>query len=219
MKIPGLRKAQLVKRYKRFLADVLLENGDAITVHCPNTGAMTGCAEPGSTVWLSVSYNPKRKYKHTWELVKTAQADLVCIHSAKANQLVKEAIRCGTITELQGYDQIRSEIKYGEENSRIDLLLERESEQCFVEVKSVTLLADKNHHGLFPDSVSERGSKHLRELIAVKQSGHRAVLFFCVLHTGINDVAPADVIDSQYGCSIRKKLLPKALENYKKQAK
>lgn len=206
MRFSRLIKATLVKRYKRFLADVILESGVAITVHCPNTGAMTGCAEPGSSVWLSVSDNQKRKYKHTWELVQTARDEMVCIHSAKANQLVREAIEQGVIEELAAYDNIQTEIKYGEENSRIDLLLARGSEQCFVEVKSVTMLADKNRQGVFPDAVSDRGRKHLRELIAVKQLGHRAVLFFCVLHTGINSVAPADLIDQKYGETFREAL-------------
>jgi sugar fermentation stimulation protein A len=206
MKFPKLVKATLVKRYKRFLADVILESGVAITVYCPNTGAMTGCAEPGSNVWLSISDNQKRKYKHTWELVKTARDEMVCIHSAKANQLVREAIELGVIEGLAGYDNIRSEVKYGEENSRIDFLLERDSGQCFIEVKSVTMLTDKDCQGVFPDAISDRGRKHLRELIAVKKLGHRAVLFFCVLHTGINSVTPADLIDQKYGETFREAL-------------
>lgn len=206
MKFPKLIKATLVKRYKRFLADVILESGMSITVYCPNTGAMTGCAAPGSTVWLSVSDNRKRKYQYTWELVQTTRGDMVCIHSAKANQLVGEAIELGVIKALCGYDNVRSEIKYGEENSRIDWLLERGSERCFIEVKSVTMLTDKDRQGVFPDAVSDRGRKHLRELIAMKGVGYRAVLFFCVLHTGINSVAPADFIDQKYGETFREAL-------------
>ncbi|WP_101759154.1 DNA/RNA nuclease SfsA [Oceanicoccus sp. KOV_DT_Chl] len=202
MRCPPLIPATLVKRYKRFLADVILDSGDAITVHCPNTGAMTGCAEPGAKVWLSSSNNPKRKYPNTWELVQTSAGDRVCIHSAKANALVKEAIENKVVAELLGYEKIRSEVKYGAENSRIDLLLENSIEQCFIEVKSVTLLMDAGL-GVFPDAVSARGTKHLRELIAMKQQGHRAVLFFCVQHTGIEKVAPADVIDQLYADTFR----------------
>ena len=138
---------------------------------------MTGCAEPGAKVWLSLSDNPKRKYLHSWELVETLAGDMVCIHSAKANALVKEAIAQGRIPELANYDSVRSEVKYGEENSRIDLLLESVSQQCYVEVKSVTLLRE-NGLGLFPDAVSDRGQKHLRELMAMVALGHRALLFF-----------------------------------------
>ncbi|MEH6910475.1 MAG: DNA/RNA nuclease SfsA [Oceanicoccus sp.] len=207
LKLPPLVKAVLIKRYKRFLADVVLEGGEQITVHCPNTGAMTGCAEAGSTVWLSTSDNPKRKYVHTWELVRVADGNMACIHSAKANVLVKEAIEKGVVPELADYKRIHTEVKYGDEGSRIDLLLEKDgrgeaSGKCFVEVKSVTLhLGDGL--GVFPDAVSDRGRKHLRELMSMVNQGHRAVLFFCVLHTGIKRVAPADLIDELYGDTFR----------------
>ncbi|MFA7554444.1 MAG: DNA/RNA nuclease SfsA [Spongiibacteraceae bacterium] len=205
MQLPALIPATLIKRYKRFLADVRLPSGQVITVYCPNTGAMTGCAMPGAAVWLSRSANPKRKYRHTWELVKTDAGDMVCIYSAKANQLVKEAIENDRIEALLGYESISSEVKYGDENSRIDLLLQRADQQCFIEVKSVTLLLDAGL-GVFPDAVSARGSKHLRELIAMVQQGHRAVLFFCVQHTGIDCVAPADSIDRKYADTFREAL-------------
>ena len=201
MQWPELIGGELIQRYKRFLADVRLADDSTLTVHCPNTGAMTGCAEPGFEVFLSLSDNPKRKYPHTWELAKNNLGHWICIHSAKANQLVKEAIESGVVVELQGYQQLKTEVKYGEENSRIDLHLSSDNgEQCFVEVKCVTLLHEPSTGlGIFPDAVSERGRKHLRELITVKQQGHRAVLFFCVQHTGIQQVAPADAIDAQYG--------------------
>ena len=208
MQWPDLLRGELIKRYKRFLADVRLPDGNEMTVHCPNTGAMTGCAEPGYAVWLSTSDNAKRKYPHTWELAKNHLGHWICIHSAKANQLVKEAIEQGVVTELQGYTQLKTEVKYGEENSRIDLHLSNgEAEQCFIEVKSVTLLLDATSGlGVFPDALSERGRKHLRELINMKQQGHRAVLFFCVQHSGIQSVAPADAIDAQYGELFREAL-------------
>ena len=206
MQFNDLVTGTLVKRYKRFLADVTLDSGEVVTVHCPNTGAMTGCAEPGSRVWLSISKNPKRKYVHTWELVQTAAGDLACIHSVKANTLVREAIEAGIIKELAGYERILMEVRFGSENSRVDLLLEQGNNQCFVEVKSVTLLVEDGL-GVFPDAISERASRHLRELIAMKKRGHRAVLFFCVQHTGITQVAPADLIDSRYAETFREALV------------
>ncbi len=225
MKLPPLIKATLIKRYKRFLADVCLPSGEVLTVHCPNTGAMTGCAPAGANVWLSTSDNPKRKYQHTWEMLETLVGDWICIHSAKANAVVKEAVERTlsgdvVIKELSGYDSFRSEVKYGAEKSRIDFLLEKSNEpnlgeKCFVEVKSVTLrlselagndLGADNNKGIFPDAVSERGRKHLRELIEMKKQGHRAVLFFCVFHSGIDSVSPADAIDSKYGDVFREAL-------------
>ena len=113
MKLSALVTGRLLKRYKRFLADVELESGELITVHCPNTGAMTGCADSGSAVWLSVSDNPKRKYPHTWELVEIAGGNMACVHSVKANALVKEAIENGVLAELQGYERLRTEVKFG----------------------------------------------------------------------------------------------------------
>ena len=193
---------RLLRRYKRFLADVELDSGEQITVHCPNTGAMTGCAEPGFRVWLSRSSNPKRKYAHTWELAQDAAGERICVHSALANRFVEQAIFRGAIPELGGYQQLRREQKYGEEGSRIDLLL---GEDCYVEVKSVTLhLGDGL--GVFPDAVSERGRRHLRELMGVAARGERAVLLFAALHTGIARVAPADQIDPAYGETLREAL-------------
>ena len=205
MQLPTLIRATLIKRYKRLLADVTLLDGQEMTVYCPNTGAMTGCAEPGSIIWLSKSKNVKRKHRYTWELVETPGNSLASIHSVNANMLAYEAIEAGVIVELTGYDDIVREAKYGQENSRIDLLLVNSNtqEKCFVEVKSVTLLANDNGLGVFPDAVSERARKHLRELIYMKQQGHRAVLLFCVQHTGIKDVAPADLIDSKYADTFR----------------
>jgi len=196
-----LRPGILLRRYKRFLADVRLDDGSEITVHCPNTGAMTGCAEPGSRVWLSLSDNPRRKYAHTWELVETSRG-LACIHSARANALVAEAVAAGAIAALAGYERIQREVRFGSEGSRVDLLLSRAGESCFVEVKCVTLCVE-NGLGLFPDAVSQRGARHLRELMAARAEGQRAVLFFCVLHDGIERVAPAAAIDPVYAATLR----------------
>ncbi|MEP5566740.1 MAG: DNA/RNA nuclease SfsA [Halioglobus sp.] len=190
-----LIQGRLLRRYKRFLADIELTDGDEITVHCPNTGAMTGCAEPGSAVWLSTSDSKTRKYPHTWELVGTSRG-MACIHSARANKFVKAGFESGLITGFEAYPEIRSEVKYGQ-NSRADLLLEGPSGRVFLEVKSVTLCEDDGQ-GLFPDAVSERGRKHLRELAAVRDDSTRAVMFFCVLHEGIDRVSAAGQIDPRY---------------------
>lgn len=198
---PPLISATLVRRYKRFLADVVLASGEEITVHCPNTGSMKNCVVPHSPCYLSDSNNPKRKYRYTLELVTTPDGDLAGVNTGRANALVEEAIRAGVVPELAGY-QIQREQKYGEEGSRIDLLLSRGEERCFVEVKNVTL-AEPGGQGLFPDAVSARGAKHLRELMYVRAQGHRAVLFFCVQHTGVNLVSPADDVDAVYGQLLR----------------
>ena len=207
----GLVHARLIKRYKRFLADVRLDNDEMITVHCPNTGSMKNCVEENAEIWLSDSNNPKRKYRYTWEYLRTSRGHHIGVNAGKANQLVQSAIRDDLVEPLAGYDTIRPEVKYGDENSRIDLLLQDSKKQdCYVEVKSVTLLEDPPSSGIgyFPDAVSERGAKHLRELIKMSQSDARSVLFFCVQHTGIREVRPADHIDREYG-----KLLREALDS------
>lgn len=202
---PPLQPATLIKRYKRFLADVTLPNGEVKTMHCANTGAMTGCADAGNQIWYSTSDNPKRKYPNSWELSVTPQGDWICINTAKANALVVEAIEQQKIPQLLGYDTLRTEVKYGKENSRIDILLEHKDAaaprpRCYIEVKSVTLLQPElgSGRGFFPDAVTTRGQKHLRELIEMAEMGHRAVLFFAVLHTGIENVASAHHIDADY---------------------
>ncbi len=204
-----LQWGRLIRRYKRFLADVSVTQASGesveITIHCPNTGAMTGCGVPGSRVWFSQSDNAKRKYPHTWELVETAQGETACVNTAMANKLVEEAIANNKIKALQGYGSLAREVRYGDEKSRIDLLLQDhpvDPRLCYIEVKSVTLLLE-NQLGMFPDAVSTRGQKHLRELMAMVDAGHRAVLFFCVNHTGIERVCPADQIDPEYGRLLR----------------
>ena len=198
-----LIQGRLLHRYKRFLADVELPTGEIITAHTANTGAMQGCSEPGSRVWLSQSDNPKRKCPYTWELVETTTGTLVGINTQLSNHLVREAITTGRIPELQGYANIRSEVRYGQENSRIDLLLESDI-PCYVEVKNVTLA--ENGIGYFPDAVSTRGSKHLRELMSVVAAGQRAVIFYCVQRDDVHEVRPADHIDPVYGRTLREAL-------------
>ena len=218
--LSSLQQGQLIQRYKRFLADVI-PNGasgeDLLTIHCPNTGKMTGCAEPGWTVYFSTSDNAKRKYAHTWELVKNDQDDFICVNTTRANQLVAEALAQRHIPQLAQYSEIKAEVRYGHENSRIDFLL-REAGQpdCYVEVKSVTLLDDTilegkeqvgaQGQGYFPDTQSVRAQKHVRELMQCVQDGQRAVLFFCVLHTGITRVSPAHHLDPVYGALITEAL-------------
>ncbi|AXC31796.1 DNA/RNA nuclease SfsA [Raoultella sp. X13] len=194
---PPLQSAILIKRYKRFLADVVTPDGRELTLHCPNTGAMTGCATPGDTVWYSTSDNPKRKYAHTWELTQTQRGAIICVNTLRANILAKEAILAGNIVELPGYNTLKSEVKYGEEKSRIDIMLQAEERQnCYIEVKSVTLA--ENDSGYFPDAVTERGQKHLRELMSVAAAGDRAVILFAVLHSAIDRFSPAHHIDARY---------------------
>ena len=199
-----LVKGTLLKRYKRFLADVELTNGDIITAHCANPGAMLGLKEPGLTVWLSPSDNPKRKLKYSWELVELAQDQtLVGINTSHPNKLVEEAILNGTIKELQGYQSLKREVKYGQ-NSRIDLLLSepkgKPDQLCYVEVKNVHLLRKK---GLaeFPDSVTSRGAKHLNELSVMVKQGHRAVMVYVVQRGDATRFSLADDIDPHYAQS------------------
>lgn len=193
----SLLEGTLIKRYKRFFADVELNNGQLVTAHCPNTGAMTGCAIPGSRVYLSEHNNPKRKLKFTWELTVTPEGDWIGVNTHNANKLAEEAIKAEKIVDLTGYDNLRREVKYGEERSRIDLLLQaNEKPDCYIEVKSVTLKQDGK--GYFPDAVTTRGQKHLRELASIVNAGHRAVLLFCVQHSGINSVTVAEHIDANY---------------------
>lgn len=198
MKFPPLSHGILLRRYKRFLADIQLPNGEQITLHCPNTGAMTGCANPGDTVWFSTSHNPKRKYAHTWELTQTQAGDFICVNTLRANQLVQEALENQWISELADYQHILPEQKYGSENSRIDFLLKSDLlPDCFVEVKSTTLLTE-NGVGMFPNAKTERGQKHLRELTKIAEQGLQAVIFFAILHTGIERFEVAKQIDPKY---------------------
>lgn len=238
-----LNSATLIKRYKRFLADITFtdtssNDNEVTTIHVANTGAMTGCADSGNTVFYSTSNNPKRKYPFSWEVSQNMAKHFICVNTLRANQLVEEALHNNVIKELSGFSSLEREVKYGSENSRIDFLLTygdlpdklnstHKNATTYIEVKSVTLLDDKlddelddelgdkfdnqqngctrNDHvnndegqGYFPDAVSTRGQKHLRELIEMVQQGHRAVLLFAVLHSGINKVSVAKHIDKKY---------------------
>ena len=211
MDLPLLTEGRLLRRYQRFLADVELADGRQVTAHCPNTGSMQGCKEPGSRVWLSPSDNPQRKLAWTWELVE-ADGVLVGLHTGRTNGLVREAIEAGIVPELAGYSGIRGEVPYGGDNgkggkrSRIDLLLTEEGRPpCYVEVKNVTAAVGEGV-GFFPDAVTERGTKHLREMADEVAKGNRAVLFFCVQRGDVAEVRPADHIDPVYGQTLRQVL-------------
>jgi sugar fermentation stimulation protein A len=199
MKFPSpLVQGTLLKRYKRFLADVDL-GGEMVTAHCANPGSMLGLKEPGSRVWLSKSDNPKRKLKYSWELIEAGPGEptLVGINTSHPNRLVQDAIEGEAIKELAGYDSLRREVKYGA-NSRIDILLEKEgSNLCYVEVKNVHLMRDK---GLaeFPDSVTARGAKHLGELASMVAEGHRAVMVYLVQRGDAESFSLARDIDPAY---------------------
>jgi len=195
--------AVLLKRYKRFLADVRFNNGEEITVHCANTGAMTGCAITGSKIWLSKSDNLKRKYQYSWELVELKDASgYICVNTARANKVVHSGLLAGKLPQFSQYREIKPEVKYGD-SSRIDFLLTQAGlKDVYLEVKSVTLHVE-GELGAFPDAVTLRGQKHLLELLAMKRSGHRAVLLFCVLHSAIKKVTVADNVDEKYGQLLR----------------
>ena len=224
MELPPIIFGTLIKRYKRFLADVELEDGSIITVHCPNTGRMTTCAEPGWRVALSDSKNPKRKYRYTWELVHNGQC-WICVHTGRANEMAFEAVSKGTIPELAGYAEVLREQTFG--NSRFDLLLKRKgvapasplsgepvarslrearpttSEAlCYVEVKNVTLLADDGCYA-FPDAVTERGRKHLLELVEVIKAGHRAAMLYVIPRSDGAAFRAAREIDPSYADALQ----------------
>ena len=201
-----LQRGRLVKRYKRFLADVLLDDGTAVTATCPNTGSMRGLTEPGSLVWLSVSASPTRKYAHTWEIVEAGLGDgpvSVGINTNHPNRIVAEAITAGLIPELSGYATLRREVKYGA-SSRIDILLEDPVRGlAYVEIKNVHL---SRTPGLaeFPDSVTERGVKHLQELTAMVAAGHRAVMVYLVQRADAATFTFAADIDPRYAAAFLK---------------
>ncbi|MGI9464218.1 MAG: DNA/RNA nuclease SfsA [Aestuariivirgaceae bacterium] len=195
-----LERGTLTKRYKRFLTDVVLDDGQAITASCPNTGSMMGLIDPGNPVWLSTSDNPKRKYRHTWELVEVTTGNgttLVGLNTGRPNAIVTQAIKDGAIAELAGYANLRNEVKYGT-NSRIDILLEDDARPpCYVEVKNVTLLR-RPGVAEFPDGVTARGAKHLAEMSDMVKQGARAVMCYLVQRADADSLTFASDIDPAY---------------------
>jgi sugar fermentation stimulation protein A len=202
MRFPApLFPATLVRRYKRFLADVVLPSGETVTVHCANPGAMIGLNVPGARIWLSKSSNSLRKLAHSWELIELdlgAGVELVGINTIHPNALAAEAIAAGAIPELAGYAAVRREVRYGA-NSRVDFLLAAPLRpSCYVEIKNVHLMRER---GLaeFPDSVTKRGAKHLAELSAMVAAGNRAVMLFLIQIGSARRFKLARDIDPAYG--------------------
>ena len=197
---PRLIRGVLLKRYQRFKADVKLRNGHVVTAHCPNSGSMLGCSEAGRPVYLSRQDNPRRKLKYTWELIEMPTS-LIGINTMVPNRLGKEAVINKEVEALSGYRNIRKEVKYGK-NSRIDLLLERGEDRCFVEFKNCTLVEDGVAY--FPDAVTTRGFKHLVELQHQISKGDRGVMFYLVQRMDAKLFRPAYHIDPDYGSELKK---------------
>ncbi|WP_419768000.1 DNA/RNA nuclease SfsA [Arcobacter sp.] len=199
MRFEKLYRGKLIKRYKRFLADIILDSGEKITAHVPNSGAMTSCIEENCPVWVTFHDNPKRKLKYTLELTKM-QDILICTNTGVANKIAIEAIKNGIIKELQGYSSLTPEQKYGV-NSRIDILLENKDEKCYVEVKSVSLKI--NDSLAFPDAVTTRGKKHLDELVSMVKEGHRAIMLYVIQRTDKLPFTIAKEIDPKYNEALK----------------
>ncbi|WP_316979769.1 DNA/RNA nuclease SfsA [Shumkonia mesophila] len=200
-----LLKGTLVRRYKRFLADVLLDSGEAIVAHCANSGSMLSVNTPGAEVWVSPARNPERKLRYTWEMIRIGDG-LVGINTQHPNLLAAEAVAANLLPELAGYTVVRREVKYGR-NSRIDLLLEADGRPpCYVEVKNVTMRRDLTAAGAaeFPDAVTVRGAKHLDELAAMKAQGYRAVMLFLAQRDDCRRFAVAGDIDPLYAAGLAK---------------
>jgi sugar fermentation stimulation protein A len=199
---PELEQGRLLTRYKRFLADIETDSGERLTIHCPNTGSMLNCMMPGGRVWFSRSSDPKRKLPGTWEISETPQGRLACINTARANALVEEALYAGVISELDGFTALKREVPYGQEKSRVDFRLDYPDGYLYLEVKSVTLGFDNSTVAAFPDAVTQRGARHLRELAALSRDGVRAVLLYCVGLTGVQAVRPAQEVDPVYAAAL-----------------
>ncbi len=198
---PELTKGTLIKRYKRFLADVELDDGKQVTAHCPNSGTMIACCDPGRPVYLSYHDNPKRKLKYTWEMIKMPSS-LVGVNTMVPNKLVKTSIEQELVNGLDGYDEVKAEVKVGD-HSRLDLcLVKGKKEKCYVEIKNCTLV--ENQIASFPDAVTSRGLKHLVELQNLIKKGHRCVMFYLIQRMDAVSFQPADQIDPAYGKELRK---------------
>ncbi|MEL6607921.1 MAG: DNA/RNA nuclease SfsA [Pseudomonadota bacterium] len=196
--VPG----RLIRRYNRFLADVTLDDGRAVTAHCPNPGSMMGLKEPGLRVWLEPNDDPKKKLKFGWRVAALPDGTMVGIDTATPNRVVGEALRAGRVPALAAYGTVRPEVKFGT-NSRVDFLLTEEGlPDAYVEVKNVHLLRTGDL-AEFPDSVTTRGAKHLRELALIAQGGQRAVMLYCVQHMGCARFSLAEDLDPGYAAAFR----------------
>ncbi len=197
---PPLIKGTLVKRYKRFLADVVLDDGTEVTAHCPNSGSMAQCSAPGMPVYLSKHDNPKRKLKYTWELIRMPTS-LVGVNTLIPNKLVAGAAATSQVPELAGYDSVKTEVKVGD-HTRLDMKLSGHGRRdCYVEVKNCTLV--DNGIALFPDARTTRGQKHLDTLAQLKRQGHRALMFFVIQRMDARSFSPAERIDPEYSHTLR----------------
>ncbi|MGD8441093.1 MAG: DNA/RNA nuclease SfsA [Holophagae bacterium] len=201
MLLPPLIPGRLVRRYQRFLADVELDDGSVRTVHCPNSGSMKGCLGAGWPVLLSTSGNPKRKHRHTWELVHNGTC-WIGINTSRTNSVVEEGLRSGSIPELASFDELHREVRLGD-RSRIDFAVIRGGHRTWVEVKSVTMV-DHDGRFAFPDAVTSRGAKHLRELTGAVARGDRAVMLFLIQRADGDGFTVADDIDPGYGETLRR---------------
>ena len=198
---PKLVAGQLIRRYKRFLADVKLKTDEVVTAHCPNTGSMSGCSEPGRPVYLSYHDNPNRKYPYTWELIRMPTS-LVGVNTLVPNRLLYESLVAGALPEFKGIQEVQKEVRVGD-RSRIDLsLLDRKGARSFVEIKNCTLVTEGVAQ--FPDAVTSRGLKHIKELQKLAGQGHRVVMFYFIQRTDAVCFRPADHIDPAYGNQLRK---------------
>lgn len=188
--------ARLIRRYKRFLADVVLEGGREVTAHCANPGSMMGLAEPGMKLWLEPNDDPKKKLRYGWRLVDHENGHFTGVDTSVPNRALRAALMAHEVQGLPTYDLVRPEVNYGE-NSRIDFLLSGDGTDTYIEVKSVTL---RRQAGLaeFPDSVTARGAKHLTELARVAEQGHRAIMFYLIQRTDCDAVTLAGDIDPAY---------------------
>ena len=194
---PPLKSAILLRRYKRFLADVLTPEDEILTIHCANTGAMTGCGVAGDRVWYSTTTNATRKYPHSWELTETGDSELIAVNTHRANQLVREQLQTSGLSEFSQYHSYQSEVTIDQNGSRLDFLLTQPGlPNCYIEVKSVTF--QRNDCGYFPDSVTLRGQKHLQCLTELALIKERAILLFVVLHSGIKQMRIAADRDPAY---------------------
>lgn len=198
---PSLIKGTLVRRYKRFLADVILEDGKTVTAHCPNTGSMQGCCEPGRPVWLSLHDNPRRKLKYTWEMILMS-GSMVGVNTLVPNRLVALTAADNAIHEFRGYAKVQREVKIGN-HSRLDLLLsDGDQRRCYVEIKNCTLV-DRDT-AFFPDAVTTRGLKHLQELQSLVSDNQRCAMFYFIQRMDAMVFKPADHIDPAYGKALRR---------------
>ena len=194
-----LQTGRLIRRYKRFLADVALPSGQVLTVHCPNSGSMRGCMTPGSAVMISRAENPRRKYPYTLEMIHT-DGTWVGINTSRTNLLVREALLAGLIEEIGPVENIEAEVRVSA-RSRLDFLLSQGEHRTYVEVKNCTLVEDR--WAMFPDAVTSRGTKHLQELLALREAGHRAAVLFCVQRTDAEAFRPAAHIDPLYAATLQ----------------